>query len=87
MLINTINKLIDEENKFANGNELVSKDSLKNYEVFFIDRSNIERYDRINKYLTKDIWNQYKLDPEFLDCVYPGIKVRNSTNVLCAASQ
>jgi hypothetical protein len=41
MLINTINKLIDEENKFANGNELVSKDSLKNYEVFFIDRQNI----------------------------------------------
>ena len=38
MLINTINKLIDEENKFANGYELVSKDTLKNYEVFFIDR-------------------------------------------------
>jgi hypothetical protein len=41
MLINTINKLIDEENKFAIGHELVSKDSMKNYEVFFIERQNV----------------------------------------------
>lgn len=59
---------------------------MKDFEVLFVDKLNLEKFDRLNKYLTKKMWDQYYQDPNFLTCVYPGVKERASKISLCAVS-
>lgn len=32
---------------------------MKDFEVLFVDKLNLEKFDRLNKYLTKKMWDQY----------------------------
>jgi hypothetical protein len=59
-IINTMNSLIDEENNFINNKQIANVNELNNFEVFFVDKVAENKFDPLNKYLTKEMWNQYK---------------------------
>jgi hypothetical protein len=59
---------------------------MQNFEVLFVDKLEQNKYDRLDKYLTNEIWNEYSHDQEFKECVYPGIKERASMIALVAVT-
>jgi hypothetical protein len=88
----SINTLIDGENLFINKQLINKKEELINYEHLFVGRKDNLDPKGLEKYLNKDLWDEFKDDKcslgvSFKKCVIPGIIFNNSDIILCAGSK